>query len=67
MKIKIFNREICVCALPATNSFMRHLNIVETKAAQKWSKLWKRKNYKILLYKLIPKLNKKQKADCFLK
>ncbi len=23
MKIKIFNREICVCALLATNSFMR--------------------------------------------
>ncbi len=22
LKIKIFNREICVCALPATNSFM---------------------------------------------
>ena len=23
LKIKIFNREICVCALLATNSFMR--------------------------------------------
>lgn len=32
-----FNREICVYALLVTNSLVRCLGQVETKAAQKWS------------------------------
>ena len=31
MKIEIFNREICACALLDTNSFMRRLNSLSQK------------------------------------